>query len=157
MPIANYTTAHDEILTFIKEGWDAVASAQGLTDVVLVYEDNENDTLEDGTYPDDFPETGSRVEIFIDDGRSERSTLQGEMGARRFRRTGFVECNIYTPLGDGLRTSDKIRDVLVDIFEGERTGLDRVDFRDNRHKNIGVYRKWYRVRLRTTFEWDTVK
>lgn len=146
MPLDTRTEARDEILTLFKDAWDTLGSAPQ-----VIYDDS----------PADLPDDASYVRITVQHTASSQVTLGGKVSlggaGRRFRRTGIVAVQIFTPVGDGLTANDTLVDFTVDIFEGESTGSDRVEFLNVRSNELGADGPWFQTNVVAEFNYDRVK
>ena len=75
----------------------------------------------------------------------------------RFRRFGIVTVQVFELSGDGLTSSDVLVDLALDAFEGEKTGLDRVEFRNARANEIGQDGPWFQTNVIAEFTYDRTK
>jgi hypothetical protein len=143
MPITSITDARDEILDHFTTAWNAQTPPVPL----LLYGDKHTDL------PDDAP----FARITVVHGPSEQVSVGGETGNRRFRRFGVITVQIFALAGDGLSSADSFAKIALDAFEGDKTGLDRVTFRNVRINEVGEDGPWMQVNVLADFDWDTVK
>lgn len=146
MPIATIEGGRDEILTHFQTAWDAQP-----TPPALFYDDKKRD----------LPEDAAWARITVQHNVFGQRTLGGKPsqggGGRRFARTGIVTVQIFTPFGDGLTAGDPLVDLVVDTFEGEETGSDRVEFRNVRANEVGQGGAWHQTNVLAEFEYSRVK
>ena len=146
MPIATIEEARDEILTYFTTEWNTQTDPP-----LVIYDDKARD----------LPEDASWVRVRVQHNVFAQRTLGGKPslggGGRRFTRTGIVTVQVFTPVGDGLTSSDPLVDFTVDIFEGEETGSDRVEFRNTRANEVGADGPWHQTNVIADFEYDRVK
>lgn len=146
MPISTIEEARDEILTHFTTAWNAQASPP-----ILLYDDRERD----------LPDNAPYARIMVEHNLSTQVTVGGKKalggGGQRFRRTGLVTVQIFTPFGDGLTDSDPLVDLVLDIFEGEETSSDRVEFRNVRPNEVGQNGAWHQTNVLAEFVYDRVK
>jgi len=143
MPFSDPALARDAILDHFTTEWNAQASPPELR-----YDDRTQD-LPSGDV------SWARVSVLHNTGRQ---NTMGETGNRRFRKTGIVTVQIFTPFGDGLTESDILVKVAVDAFEGKSTGGgDTVDFTNVRSQEIGRDGYWYQTNVLAEFDYDAVK
>ena len=64
---------------------------------------------------------------------------------------------IFTPAGKGLTDDYVFATVLVNAFEGVRSGTDGVSFRRSRVEEIGTRQAWFQTNFITEFEYDEIK
>ncbi len=80
----------------------------------------------------------------------------GEVGSRRFTRTGTAIVQVFVPAGKrGLVTGDRLGNVALDAFEGEESG--DVWFKNVVQREIGVDGAWHQTNVYADFEYDVVK
>lgn len=146
MPIDTIQEARDEILGHFQVAWDAQASPP-----LLLYDDKKRDLPPDAPY----------ARITVQHNVFAQRTLGGIPslggGGRRFTRSGIVTVQIFTPFGDGLTTADPLIDLVLDAFEGEDTGSDRIEFRNVRANEVGQDGLWHQTNVLAEFEYDRVK
>lgn len=135
----NPTQARDEILAKFKEAWDP-------TGVPVLYSDRAQDVPDDGSW--------ARVTVRHQAG--EQATLSDGIGRRRFRHTGTVFVQIFTPFDDGMVESDELATIAKDAFEGEVTP-GRVIFRRVRINEIGQDGQWFQTNVLAEFEYDLIR
>lgn len=140
----NITQARDEILTRFRTEWlaDGISSP-----VPLTFEDFESD-LASGNAP--------WARVTVRHATGEQATLTDGSGKNRFRRTGTVFVQIFTPFGDGLSKADALATIAARAFEGKETPL-HVWFRDVRYVEVGRDGQFYNVNVLADFEYDEVK
>ncbi len=147
MPIATRAEARDEILLHFTTAWNLVTPPIPL----LLYDDK----------PRDLPDNAPYARITIKHNVSPQVTIgasvsQGGNGVR-FRRFGLVTVQVFEISGNGLTGSDVLVDLALDAFEGEKTGLDRIEFRNANAEEIGEDGPWFHTNVTTEFVYDRVK
>lgn len=148
MPISSLADARDEIVLHFKTAWDAQTPPVPL----LLYQDKHTDL------PNDAPYARITVQhnVFL------QSTVGGKTGSfggagQRFRRFGIVTIQIFSISGDGLTKNDIFAKVALDAFEGQSTGLDRIEFRNAKSNEIGEDGPWFQTNVTADFVYDEVK
>ena len=144
MAVASMKAAVDLILGRFRTAWQA----QTPPVPTVIYYDNPKDTP-------DGDENWVRVQLTHVDGRE--ATLANDVGTRRFRRSGQLVMQIFVPAGEGLTDPYKFAKVVVDAFEGVRTGTDGIRYFNTRVNEIGVYQSWFQLDVITEFEYDEIK
>lgn len=141
---ATIQQARDEILSTLTTAWlGDPASA----DLPMLYPDRSQEPPKQGAW--------ARVTVQHNTGR--QVTLSGETGARRFRRTGIVTVQIFTPLGDGLTLGDELTMIAGRAFEGITTASG-VIFRNVRNHEVGKDKQgWFQTNVLADFEYDEVR
>lgn len=142
MPITTIAEARDEVLNHFLTQWSLLASPP-----IVLYDDKERDVPDN----DDF------VRISMEHNVRERQTLGGEPNNRRFRSFGIITVQVFSISGDGLTTSDSLVQSVLDIFEGDKTGEDRVTFRNVSHNEVGQSGPWFQVNVTAEFDYDIIK
>ncbi len=144
MPIATVASARDEILLHFRTAWDLGTSTR------LLYEDRHRDV----------PNNANYARIMVMHNIVEHVTIGGRVGSggsgQRFRRFGLVTVQIYTISGDGLSVNDVLVQLALDAFEGQRTGLDRIEFRNVRSNEIGQTGPWFQTNVIAEFVYDRI-
>lgn len=143
MPIASITDARDEIVSHFTTLWNAQTPPIPL----LLYDDKHTDLPNDASY----------ARITVRHSEMDQRSVGGNVGNRRFRRFGVVTVQIFTIAGDGLQESDRLATIAHNAFEGQKTGEDRVFFRNVRINEIGQEGPWFQSNVIVDFDWDTVK
>lgn len=144
------TQARDEIHTLFKTAWDAGADTAGKR---VMYWDSKQviDETNDG---DGNPNTWAR--IVIQHVLSNQASLANRSGQRKYRRSGLVTVQVFTPLGTGLSIADRIYKIVLDAFEGKVTP-GNVWFRNVRLNEVGPSGSWFQGNIISDFEYDEIK
>lgn len=143
MPIASYQDAYDEIMDHFTTAWNAQTPPVPL----LLY------TGKTGETPNEAP----FARITVQHNESNQRSVGGNVGNRRFRRFGIVTVQVFALSGDGLQEAHRLANIANNAFEGQKTGLDRVTFRNCRINEIGEDGPWFQVNVVADFDWDAVK
>jgi hypothetical protein len=85
-----------------------------------------------------------------------QATLANEVGQRRFRKTGFVLIQLFTPLGTSLRDPSNLGILLNNALEGASTPHD-VLLRNVRMEPIGSDGHWFQTQIMADFEYDSLR
>lgn len=142
--------ARDEIHTLFKTAWDAGIETTGK---VVHYWDAKKavPTTNDA---DSNPDSWAR--ITLQHAVGSQASLANRSGQKRFRRSGLVTVQVFTPLGTGLNIGDKIYKIVVDAFEGKVTP-GNVWFRNVRLNEVGPSGSWFQANIIADFEYDEIK
>ena len=136
-------TARDDMLAVLKTAWEASAISQ---DLVLLYPDVAGDPPTEGAW--------GRATVLHTG--SAQASLANHAGVRRFRRTGVVIVQLFTPPGGGQVLSDDLVAVVKDAFEGITT-TNGVMFLNVTPRDIGQSGGFYQANVQADFEYDEVK
>jgi len=147
MPIALIADGRDEILAHFTDKWNAGTPPIPL----LLYDDKHRDL------PDDAPYARITIKHNVFPQVTVGATVVKGGNGVRFRRFGIVTVQVFELSGDGLTSSDVLVDLALDAFEGEKTGLDRVEFRNARINEIGQDGPWFQTNVIAEFTYDRVK
>lgn len=147
---ADITTARDDIHELLIDAWEADQDSRY---VRLMYWDLPKDTPRDEG-DEENPEAWARISVLHTNGF--QASLAGDSGRRRWRRTGTVFVDIFTPTGDGLSLADKLTMVAMRAFEGNSTSSG-IWFRNVRPEEIGPDGVWFQTQVRADFEYDEVR
>lgn len=142
MPVANATAARDEIYGLLKAAVDASAYAT----VPVLYPDTVKDAPSDGT---------SYLKAFADL-TTERVASLGPISGRRYRVSGLVQVQIFTPYGDGQATADLISGVVKAAFRGVNSTSDTIAFRNARVVDVGRDGAYLQTNVVAEFEYDEI-
>ena len=143
--------ARSDIYLALKTAWDAGASTTGKT---LVYDNTTANIPTDEVGSTGEPNTWGAVRVVSNTSRVQ--SLVGAEGVRRYRRTGVVVVELYTPAGNGLVFADSVVKVVLDGLEGQTTA-NGVYFRDADVRDEGVSGPWFLTVVTVNFEYDEVK
>ena len=147
MPIATRAEARDEILLHFTTAWNAGTPPVPL----LLYDDKARDL------PPDAPYAKITIKHNVSPQVTIGATVANGGNGVRFRRFGIVTVQVFEISGDGLTNSDDLVDLALDAFEGEKTGLDRIEFRNARANEIGEDGPWFQTNVIAEFDYDRVK
>jgi hypothetical protein len=136
--------ARDEMLSVFTAAWEGDPTS---APVPVLYPDRAQE----------IPTQGPWARARVQHNASAQVTLSGEAGARRFRRTGVVSVEIFTPTGDGLTLSDQLAMIASRAFEGVTTEPGRVIFRNVRVTEAGQDGAWHKTDVLADFEYDEVR
>jgi hypothetical protein len=125
----------------VKDAWDT-------TGYKMIWDDNP------GTIPTTMVPWARSTLIHV---TGFQATLTDGSGRKRFRRTGFLTVQIFTPTGEGLSSADILAKLISDAFEGQSSPLG-VWFRDVKTNEVGSDDgNWYQTNVVIDFEYDEVK
>jgi hypothetical protein len=147
MALLTIAEARDEILLHFTTKWNAGTPPIPL----LLYDDRHRDLPTDAPYARIIVKhnTGGQATIGA-------TVAKGGNGVR-FRQFGIVTAQVFTVSGDGLTASDDLVELALNAFEGEKTGLDRIEFRNARPNEIGQDGPWFQTNVIAEFEYDRLK
>ena len=130
----------DDILTVVKTAWDT-------TGFTMVYDDQV------GSIPTTMV-TWARTTVGHAGGG--QATLSGSLGQQRYKRTGVVIVQIFTPSSEGLFSSDNSAKVIMDAFDG-KSSENGVWFKNVRFVEVGPDGDFYQCNVLIDFEYDEIK
>lgn len=84
-----------------------------------------------------------------------QATLSSPTGVRRYRRTGILVVELYTPSGKGTTLSDQTSTTIENGFLSWSTP-DGLWFRNVRTEEAGNEGQWYHANVIIEFEYDTI-
>lgn len=131
--------ARDEMSKMARDAWPV--------DNVMLYDDKPGE-VPDGVTP------WARLTIRHESGV--QATLTDASVKKRFRRTGILTVQIFTPTGEGLSNADKCAKMFLNAFEG-KTSPGGVWFRNGRVREIGADGDFFQTNFITDFEYDEIK
>lgn len=147
MPIDTIADGRDEVLLHFTTKWNAGTPPIPL----LLYDDKHRDL------PDNAPYARITIKHNVFPQVTIGATVAKGGNGVRFRRFGIVTVQVFELSGDGLTSADILVDLALDAFEGEKTGLDRVEFRNARANEIGQDGPWFQTNVIAEFTYDRVK
>ena len=147
MPINSRVDARDEILDHFTTKWNAGTPPIPL----LLYDDKKRDLPDDAAYARITIKHNISPQVTVG------ATVANGGNGVRFRRFGIVTVQVFEIAGDGLTGADVLVDLALDAFEGEKTGLDRVEFRNANAEEIGEDGPWFHTNVTAEFVYDRVK
>lgn len=142
--IATPTQARNEMLAAFRAVWLADPISASLP---VLYPDTRHEPPAEGAW--------ARISVQHGDGR--QATLSNEEGKRRWRHTGILTVQIFTPRGYGLALNDKLSAIAKRAFEGVTTTPGRVVFYRVRMREIGQDGQWFNTNVLADFEYDEVR
>lgn len=95
-----------------------------------------------------------RVSV-IHDTRTQSS--MGPAGARKFRTTGRVIVQVFTPLDKGRAAGDTLVESIISIFEGKTIGPESIYFFGAQPTEIGRSDSWYQTNVEASFSYQESK
>jgi len=141
---ATLDQARDEVLTVFKTAWELDATSQNIP---VLYWD----------VADDIPDSGAWVRISMRHLGGRQATLRGATGERRYRYTGIVTVQVFTPFSEGMVLNDALATIAKNAFEGVTTDPGRVILRNVRINEIGPDGQWFNTNVLADFEYDEVR
>ena len=141
---ATLTQARDEMFKAFRDAWIADSASQQLP---VLYPDTS----------DDPPKEGAWARVSINHGSSGQATLAGDSGQKRYRHTGFITVELYTPRGDGLVLNGELSIIVKHAFEGVATSPGHVTFYRVRVREVGPDGQWFHTNVLADFEYDEVR
>lgn len=144
MTVSSTTQARNEIMSLLKAAWDADTTS---CEFPMLYWDTAQKT----------PTEGAWARATMQHGSGGQATLSNEVGARRFRYTGAVTVQLFTPTGDGLVLSDQLVQVVKNAFAGVTTNPGNIHLRNVRSQEIGQDGVWFNTNVLADFEYDEVR
>lgn len=144
--MATYTQAKDDIMDRVYTKWTENGSTT--ENLPLVFKDKEKK----GSQIPDTEGAWGRTEV-----RFGHSVQAGHGdNQKRYRRTGFLVVDVFTPPGEGQETLDLILQELANAVEGHSTP-NGVSFLDFETKDEGEFGQFLQTRVVSSFDFDQVK
>lgn len=84
-------------------------------------------------------------------------SLTGETGKRRYRRTGTIVVQIFSPAEEGRARNRLIAPVARDAYEAAQTTVLGIEYRNAHIEDLGEDGTWYQSNVLVDFEYDEVK
>jgi hypothetical protein len=135
--------ARDDILGTFRTAWLASETSQ---DLPVIYPD----------VSDEPPTSGAYARLTLVHTGGTQATLANAEGKRRWRATGTLTIQLFTPPGGGQVLSDQLLVITKNAFQGVTTA-DGVTFRDVTIREIGAVSGWYQANVLVAFEYDEVR
>lgn len=142
MPLSSRSEARDAMYAVFQDAWAANAPVGA----VALYEDAEGDPPSSGTW--------ARTQIHHN---NQPQSAFGDGGKRRYRNDGLFTIEVFTPVGDGLQTSDALVDALIRAFRQNTAANGAVLFRNARGREIGNDGGWHQTNIIVDFEYDMIE
>lgn len=143
--------AVDEIMTCLREAWNAGAGAASGAGQApeLLYEETSRDNLPPAMVTTNRP--WGRVRI------THHSARQRTVSAKRFNQVGsvLVECYVPETSGDAKGKAQDLADVVLAAFEGQRT--PHVTFREVTPMEAGRAGLFYQIDVAAVFEYQRTR
>lgn len=102
------------------------------------------------------PTTEPWARVSLRHSTGSQATLANHDSVRRYRRTGNVFVQVFTPTGEGLSRNYDLCKIVADALEGQSTPRG-VWFRNVRLNEIGPTDAWFQVNVEAEFEYDEIK
>lgn len=147
--------AEDEILSQLKDVWEAGASAvvggSPAVNPVLYYELQEYETRP--THDED-ERTDPWARISIRHSMATQRTLAQD-GLKLFRHQGYLTVQVFSRYrnGAGVTVCQRLANLVRSAYEGRRT--PNVWFRNVRYNEMSVEGPWYQINVVCEFEWNS--
>lgn len=139
---ATYAVARDEITRQVHSAWVTANPSYP-----MLFDDRK------GQKPaTDIP----WARLTVQHNRGDQEALANAIGRRLFSRDGLVIVQIFTPAGEGLRTSDALAKVVSDALEGKATP-NGVWFRNVRLREVGPDGAFHQVNVIAEFVYSEAK
>lgn len=120
--------------------------ASAFDDLKVLYDDT------DTPPPVDVRTPWARANIRHADGNA--SSLGGATGKKRYTRIGLVIIQLFTPVGNGMSSSDALVGIVLNAYE-QGSAADGVWFRKARPVDIGRNDGWTQTNVMAEFEYDS--
>lgn len=140
--ITSKTQAKDDILTVYK----AVADAES---IYSIYPNTDKAIPEPGTEP-------VWAKLVIRDNTKDRKSVGNANGKIRYKADGLLTIELFTKFGEGTEESDRISDLIEDVYRGTRTP-GGVLFRNPVTVPAGNDTNWYKVTILVQYYYDIIK
>lgn len=139
MTITSITAGKDAIVKTFNDVWTVLGGG------VAVQYDNQVDLKPKNT------DSWLRFNIFY--AESPQTSL-GQSGSRRFTEMGFLRIEINTQAGKSTDTSDALAQIVIDAFKGQTDDGGTIQFKNVKHREVGVDGNWFRADVLVDFEYD---
>ncbi len=157
MPVATVTQARDDILAVVKTALEADPLTAPLVSGGRVIWDDSTVGAVPGTdteLPSPPGQPWLRVGLRHAAGR--QASLGSDTGRSRFERSGTLFIQVFTPVGDGMRTADQIVDILLRGIE-RKTTPSGAWFRNGRFEEAGKDGTWQTTLVLVDFQYDQIR
>jgi len=138
-------TIRNELIKLVYDAWKA--NPDSTVYPIYFYDVDDNK-------PSDGLEVWCRVSVTHVTGS--QATLSNQDNKRRWRRTGILMIQLFTPIGTGLSLSDKYSKIIVDALDGSSTD-SCAWVRNVRVNELGREGTWCQTNIIADFEYDEVK
>jgi hypothetical protein len=137
--------ARDEMLGVLKA---ALAAESSYSSVLVIWDDTEKSP------PKDVKVTWLRA--LVKHATGSPASLGGSDAKRKYKRTGDLIVQLFTPVGDGRSTADALVTIIMKAYEKGSTP-NGVWFRNVRFKEIGLSDGWTQTNIYADFEYDELR
>lgn len=144
MTVVNKAQARDEVMALLRTAWLANSTSCGLP---LLFWDKDQKP----------PSAGGWARATMQHISGRAATLGNAEGVRRYRHTGTVTVQLFTPTGDGLVLADTLAQIVMEAFAGKSTSPGDVVLRDVRTREVGQTGIWFQTNALASFEYDEVR
>ena len=136
--------AIDEICAIFKAAWDATGYGERV----------KYDNISKKSLPPDGEIPWARVTLRH--ATSAQASLAGEVGTRRFRRTGVLTVQVFEPIGSGLSGTTDLPKIVQESYEGV-VSTGGVWFRNVRINEVGPDGDFFQTNVVIDFEYDEIR
>lgn len=148
---ATAAQAIDEMMGVLNTAW--LADADTL-DLALLWEDV---AIKPPVTADANAQAAPWGKGFIRHAAGGMASLTSETGKRRYRRTGTIVIQIFSPAGEGRTRNRVIAPVARDAYEAAQSTTLGIEYRNARIEDLGEDGTWYQSNVLVDFEYDEVK
>ena len=153
MVVANQKTARNEVMALFYAAWQANPTSLP----VPLFWDNVDTDPPPAPAATDKAEAAPWVRAQMRHNVGGQVTLADDQGRRRWRRSGIIIVEVYTPRNTGFdRLHDELIQIVKDAFEGKSTPSE-VIFSDVSPREIGPDGPWFQSNVLVAFEYDEIK
>ena len=96
------------------------------------------------------------VRVAIRHNVSDQESL-GDVGNRKFLRTGSVFVQVFAPLDKGSKTADTLATTARNVFEGKTLSPEVIRFSGVEVREIGPSDGWYQTNVEAAFNYNETK
>jgi hypothetical protein len=133
-----FNEARSLILGVFKDAWDITGYPAVYSDVAAILPDAN--------------ETWARAVLRHAEGG--QASLGGEFGSKRWRRSGTLFVQIFSPIGDALVTGYNNAQIIVNAFQ--KSNHPEIWFRDVRINEVGSDGAFQQINVLVTFFYDDI-
>ena len=147
MAVQSQEEARDALAGLVTAAWAAAAAAVGMPSAPLLYDDVDGD-------PPGAPALWGRLSLQFDTGA--RVTLGNDSGAAMYRNGGQLFVQVFTPHGEGPRTSDRVVEALKRALQhpGHVDGVRIRNVSPQPGESDGA---WFQVNVFAEFQFDRIQ
>ena len=144
----NILQAKNDILDVFRTGWLSNSESENI--IVFYRLEDEKEDLKSAD------KSWARVTIKHYDLGAKNQSLSSSNGTKKYNRDGFIQVDIFTPLGSGIELESNLAQIVLNSFEG-KSSENGVWFLNARILEDGISSSWSKMIVKINFKYSDFK